>query len=206
MYRTVWGTLQRTFWEAKAICAKNPRRQTWHFAPRRLLWLKIPKLTLLGKNAKKSWRNWETNVKKWWGSPGQDLSETKGICPEDQKDRETCATFVKRRCNLRESLVEPSTEHFGSPKQALWQPRGICPREPETTKLGGNLGRTLVEPSAQPFGSPRQIQRTRESLKAILPRNLYYGWRPQSYCCWGKTRPTLDLKKKGSTTTAQTRA
>ena len=59
--RNCWRTLQRTFWEATAICAKNPRRQTCHFAPRALLWPKAPKLTLLGKNAK-SWRSSETNV------------------------------------------------------------------------------------------------------------------------------------------------
>ena len=103
------------------------------------------------------------------------------------------ATSVKAWWNLPRNILAAQDRPCGSP-------RGICPREPETTKLGGNLGRTLVEPSAQPFGSPRQIQRTRESLKAILPRNLYYGWRPQSYRCWGKTRPTLDLKRMRSTT------
>ncbi len=56
MYRTVWGTLQRTFWEAKAICCKKIRRQTCHFTLRTLLWLKTPKLTLfIGKERCKNW-------------------------------------------------------------------------------------------------------------------------------------------------------
>jgi len=42
------------FGRRKPFASKNPRRQTCHFAPRTLLWLKTPKLTLLGKNAKKS--------------------------------------------------------------------------------------------------------------------------------------------------------
>ena len=48
--------------------------------------------------------------------------------------------------------------------------------------LGGTFHATFWQPKTD------LPQRTTESLKAILPRNLYYGWRPQSYCCWGKIR------------------
>ena len=104
--------LQRTFWEA--LLQKN-RRQTCHFAPRPLLWLKTPKLTLFGKNAKKSWRKWETNVKNCkevMGEPSAEPFRKRRGLP--QKTREI---------NLRKTLVEPSAEPFGSPRR-------ICPREP----------------------------------------------------------------------------
>ena len=45
--------LRRTCSVLTAICPKKPknsRRQTCHFAPRPLLWLKAPKKMLLGKN------------------------------------------------------------------------------------------------------------------------------------------------------------
>ena len=63
---------------------------------------------------------------------------------------------------------------------------------------GWNLAGTvteLVEPSAEPCGGPRRIcPRTIESPKAILPPNLAYGWRPQSYCCWGKNYTRIDTR------------
>ena len=156
MCRTVWGTLRRTFWEAKTICCKEPQRQTCHFAPRPLLWLKAPKLTLLGKKC--------TNELKELGD------KCKGV--------------------IRENL-------FGNERdlpQKTRGPRRICPKEPKTPRNLENLGETLVEPWRNlggtfrgTFWQPKRDlpQRTIESPKAILPRNLYHGWRAQSYCCWG---------------------
>ena len=97
-------------------------------------------------------------------------------------------------------MGEPSTEPFGTPKR-------ICPRRTERSRNLRNLGETLVKPRWNLGGSlvnlpqPTKLetdlpQRTIESPKAILPRNLYYGWRPQSYCCWWKKTITLKPSEK----------
>ena len=79
------------FARRKSFAAKYPRRQTLHSAPRPGLWLNTPKLTLLGKIAKKR-----------WNLPQNFLAAQDGSAPEDQRHHETCAT-----------LVEP-VEPFGS--------------------------------------------------------------------------------------------
>ena len=333
MYRTVWGTLQRTFWEAKAICCKEPQKTNVSFCPKTFAMAEDPKAKSVQKDARKSWRNWETNVKKWWGTFCRTFPKRKGSAPEDQKRSRNLR-------NLRETLVEPSQNLLAAQDEPLGSPRRICPREPETlrnlenlggtfwqpktdlaqrtrdtTKLGEawwnlggtfvkpwwnlgetlvnpwrNLGGTLAEPSAEPWwnlarnllaaqdgSAPRNLenlggtlvnpwrnlggtwwnlprnllaaqdgscsenqrhhetwrrlvepwwnlgeslaepwrnlprnlggtlrgtfwqpktdlpQRTIESPKAILPRSLYYGWRPQNYCCWEKKTVVLLL-------------
>ena len=70
-----------------------------------------------------------------------------------------------------------------------------------------NLGGILVQPWQNlggTFCQPKTDlpQRTIESPKAIRPRNLYYGWRPQSYCCWEKHHP--DPRDKVSVAMAMT--
>ena len=146
MWRTVWGTLQITFWEAKTICCKEPQKTSVSFAPRPLVWLKTPKLMPLKKMQKR-------------------VEELGDKC--------------------KEVMGEPSTKPFGTPKR-------ICPRRPRgITKLAQpwwNLGETFLGPwwtfhrtsKDRTFWQPKT-----ESPKAILPRDLYYRWRPQSYCCWG---------------------
>ena len=152
MQRIVGGTLHRTFSEARASCPKNrwslwdrckklfgehskepfgrrkpfaaksPRRQTCHFSPRPLLWLKAPKLTLLGK---KKLRNWETSWKKWWGNLPQNLlAPQNGSAPEDHKDHETCATLVKPWWNLGGALAEP---WWNLPRKLLAAQDGSAP-------------------------------------------------------------------------------
>ncbi len=95
MQRTVGGTLQKTFSEATAICPKNCRwlghqcreqlqqhskepfgsrkKTNVSFRPRPSLWLKTPKLTLLGKKlfrelkwTKRIHEKETTNWSSWW--------------------------------------------------------------------------------------------------------------------------------------------
>ena len=125
MWRTVWGTLQRTFWEAKASCCKEAKKtnvsfcpktftmaeslkaQTCHFAPRPLLWLKVSKLTLLRKMQKRV-EELGDKFKEVMGEPSTNLLAPKnGSAPEDQRDHETCTTLVKPWWNLGETLAEP---------------------------------------------------------------------------------------------------
>ena len=120
---------EEPFWEAKAICCKEPfcpetftraEDQSWRCWP----------LTLLGKNAPKELRNWETSLKKLWGNLRQNLlAPQNGSVPEDQRHHETCATLSKPWWNLAKALVEP------------WR----------------NLPKILVEPFAEPSGGPRRI-------------------------------------------------
>ena len=92
---------KKRFGRRKPFAAKNPRRQTRHWAPKPLLTMaEDPKPNSVQKDAKKSWRNWETHAKKWWGGPLRNLSESKGICPR-RRERS------RNLRNLRESLVEP---------------------------------------------------------------------------------------------------
>ena len=86
---------------------------------------------------------------------------------------------------FKEVLRGPSTEPFGTPKR-------ICPKRPDTPRNlrnFWNLGETLVKPWRSlggtfcgTFWQPKTDlpHRTIEGRSAILPRNLYYGWRPQS--------------------------
>ncbi len=95
------------------------------------------------------------------------------------------------RWNLDEPSTEPfKTEPFGSPRR-------ICPREPETTRNLKNLGGTWTFRGT--FWRPKTDlpQRTIESPKAILPRKIHYGWRPQSYCCWGFFFQVLNYLQRG---------
>ena len=156
------GTLQSTFWEAKVICCKDPRRQTRHFAPRPLLCLMKP---------------WWNLVKPWWslGQPSTEPFKTqpcgspRRTCSREPETRKTWRVLVEAWSNLQWNLL--AAQDRSAPEDQ---------RHHETWRtLVWNLPRNLV---AAQEGS---AQRTLESPKAILPRNLYYGWRPQSYFCWG---------------------
>ena len=146
-----WGTLQRTFWEVKAIFCKKCQKTNVSFCPKTLkLWLKTPKLTLLGKNAKKL-KELGGKCKEVMGEPpAEPVRKRKGSAQEDQRDHETGATFVKPWWNLLQNF--------------LAAPDGSAPenqRHHETwrtlMKPWWNLGGTLAEPYAEPFGSPRRI-------------------------------------------------
>ena len=90
------------FGRRKPFAAKNPRRQTCHFAPKPFLWLKAPKL-----------------LQKWWRNLPQNL-----FTP--QKRENIGGTSVKPWWNLGKPSTGPfDTETFGSPIR-------ICPRRPET--------------------------------------------------------------------------
>ena len=158
------------------LAPKNPARETCQVAPKPLLCLKTPKLTLSRKMQKK----------------------TEGTRRQTQRSDGR----LKRSRNLRnlgEALVEPTSMKpwWNLPQNLLAAQGWICPREPETPRetwwnLGGTFvkpwwnlahGRTLVEPSAEPFGSPRWIcPREPQRVRKQFCRN----WRPQSYFCWGK--------------------
>ena len=61
--------LHRTCSALTAICTKipkNPRRQRCHFAPRPLVWLKTPKLMLLGKNLAAHQHMQPQDLLSWW--------------------------------------------------------------------------------------------------------------------------------------------
>ena len=75
-------------------------------------------------------------------------------------------------------MGEPCTESFGTSQKT----RKITKLAQPSWNLGGTFCGTFWRPKTD------LPQRTIESPKAILPGNLYYGWRPQSYCCWGKIK------------------
>ena len=85
----------------------------------------------------------------------------KGSALEDERDHETCATFVNHWWNLGEALVEP---RWNLP-QTFWQPKT---HPPQRTRDTNETWRTLVERSAERFGSPRRIC----SREPKTPRNL----------------------------------
>ena len=105
-----------------------PRRQKCHFAPRPLLWLKAPKLTLLtvGEKYEKELNELGGKCKEDEGTLRRTLSETKGMRPRrpERSRNFLCETFVKPWWNLGETLGT-----FGQPKTDLPQ------RARDTTKL-----------------------------------------------------------------------
>ena len=166
MYRTVWGTLRRTFREAKAICCKEPQRTNVSFCPKTFTMAEDPKVNSVQKDARKSWRSWKIYVKKWWGGPLQNLSETKGICTRR----------LQRSRNLGGTSVKPWRNLGGTFRETFWQPKTDLPQRARDSTQNlekfcgtlvepwGNLAGTLVEP----FGSPRHIRHK----KPETPRNL----------------------------------
>ena len=86
------------------------------------------------------------------------LAAQDGSAQKNQRHHETWRTLVKPRRNLGGTLVK------------------LC------WNLGGTFRGTFCQPKTD------LPQRPIESPKAILPWNLYYGWRPQSYCCWGREK------------------
>ena len=62
--RTAWGILQRTFWEAKAICCKEPKKTNASFCPKTFTMAEDPKANAVGGTWKKELRNWDTSLKK----------------------------------------------------------------------------------------------------------------------------------------------
>ena len=81
--------------------------------------------------------------------------------------------------------------------------------------VGGTLHRTFSSNSHLPFstagdceinvknclgntpknllgGESHLLQRTQEDKRVILPQDLYYGWRPQSWRCWGKMQKIVE--------------
>ncbi len=116
------------FGRQKPFAAKNPRRQTCHFAPRTLVWLNTPKLRLLGKMPQ---RVEELGDKSKEVILLQNLlASQNGSAPEDQRDRETCATSVKPWWNLPRNLLAAQdgsapenhreSESNSAPKPLLW--------------------------------------------------------------------------------------
>ena len=90
-------------------------------------------------------------------------------------------SFERQMWNLGKTNSAKPWWKFDETLAEPWQDLGGTLLEPSR-----NLGRTFRRTSWQP--NMDLPQRTMESPKAILPRNLYYGW---SYCCWGtKTSPT----------------
>ena len=148
------------------------------------------------------------------GEPStQPFGSPKRICPRrPERSRNLRNLGETLVWNLEPSTEPFKTEPFDNPRQicrrepqtprnlknlggtwsfrgTFWRPKTDLPQKTrEITKLaqpwwnlGGTFRRTFWRPKTD------LPQRTTESPKAILPRNLYYGWRPQSYCCWGKT-------------------
>ena len=126
---------KKPFGRRKPFAAKNPRRQTCHFAPRPLLWLKTKKmLTLLGKNAnavrdlgdllKEVMEEPWTLVKPRWtlvNLPSTEPVKTepfgspKQICPEKQRHHEIWTTLLKPWCTLGTRRTAPEDlEEWGN--------------------------------------------------------------------------------------------
>ena len=122
------------------------------FCPKTFAMAEDPKAKSVQKDARKSWRNWETNVKKWWGTFCRTFPKRKGSAPEDQKRSRNLR-------NLRETLVEPSQNLLAAQDEPLGSPRRICPREPETLRNLENLGGTFWQPKTD------LAQRTRDTTK-----------------------------------------
>ena len=147
---------------------------------------------------KHSWRNppkncyeatatWETNVKNSWRNPPQKLFWS-------------IAQKKRRRLwdQCQELFGEHSEKPFGGESHLLQRTqgdkRGSRPQAGRQVwrSDGGSFHRTFWQPKTD------LPQRTIESPKAILPRNLYYGWRPQSYSCWGQQQQQQQDTPRGS--------
>ena len=141
--RRLWDQCKELFGEhskepfgrRKPFAAKNPRRQTCDFAPRPLLWLKTPKLTLLRKMQKRveALRDKFKEVmrepsKEPFGTPNEWEPET----PRNLKN--LGAPLLEPWWNLGGTSVQ-SVEPFGSP-------RGTCPEDQRHHETCA----TLVEP------------------------------------------------------------
>ena len=138
MYRTVWGTLQRTFWEAKAICCKECQKTNVSFCPKTFPTAEDPKANTDGEKCKNELKELGDKCKEVMGEPSAEpFRKRKGSAPEDQRDHETGATFVKPWWNLLETLVEPPGNLGGTFCGTFWQPKTDLPqRTRDTTKLG----------------------------------------------------------------------
>ena len=58
-------------------------------------------------------------------------------------------------------------------------------------------------------GESHLLERTQENKRVILPQDLYYGWRPQSSRCWGKSitnTPPAPAKKPAAAQWHKTRS
>ena len=147
------------FWEAKAICC-----------PKTFPMAGDPRANAVGEKCQKEFSNWETSLK-WWVNLPQNLF---GSCPREKGTPQNLK-------NLGATLVHPCRNLRSSPRQSA----------PENDRHHKTCG-TLVEPWQNLGGTFRgafwrpKTNRTTESPKAILPRNLHYGWKPESYCCWWK--------------------
>ena len=116
--------LQRTFWEAKAICCTKTQKTNESFCPKTFTMAEDPKANTVWDKCEKRVEGNGDKCKEVMGEPcAEPFRKRKGSAPEDQRDHETYATFVKPWWNLGETWVEPSAEPFGSPRR-------ICPREP----------------------------------------------------------------------------
>ena len=167
MCRAVWEEhSKKPFGRRKLFAAKNPRRQTCHFAPKLLLTMAL-KLTLSRKMQKRV----EGTGRQMQRSDGGALCKTfqgrKGPALEDQRDHETCAAFVNLWWNLRGTFHKP----FGSLRR-------IRPREPETlTKLGEpwwNVPRNLL--AAQDGSAPENQRHRDREVWWSLGENLVETW------------------------------
>ena len=100
--------LQRTFWEAKAICCKKQKTNV-SFCPKTFtMWLKTLKANTVGEKCEKELKEMGDKSKEVMGEPSAEpFRKRKGSAPEDQRHHETCATFVKPWWNLGGTLAEP---------------------------------------------------------------------------------------------------
>ena len=124
-----------------------------------------PKANTARENCQKIERTERQMQRSDGGNPRRILSETKGICPR-RPERS------RKLRNLRETLVEPSTEAFGSPSVESWWNllRNLLPQ-------WRTWAEPRWEPSTEAFGSPRRIRPRRnhqESPKQFSAGNLYY--------------------------------
>ena len=126
----------------------------------------------------------------WWNLPRNLSAAQYGSAPEDQRHLTTSAKLVEPWWDA----TKLEELWWNLPRNPLWRPNTNLPQKTRDTlqlpQLWWNLGETPR--NLKNFGGTFRgtfwrpntdlPQRTVESL----PPNLYYGWRPQSYCCWGK--------------------
>jgi len=103
MQRPVWGTLQRTFGEGKAICCKEPKKTNVSFCPKIFTMAEDRKANVVEEKCKKEFQ--ELNkFKKVMGEPSTEPFGSPSELP--QKTRDT-TKLAQSWWNPGETSVQP---------------------------------------------------------------------------------------------------
>ena len=102
----------------------------------------------------------------------------------DEYKAQLAAETLQRTFDEATAIWETNVENGWGSTEPLLKPQPFTPKtagdsETNVRNSFGNTPKNLL-------GGESHLRKNPERKRVTLPRNLYYGWRPQSYCCWGK--------------------